>query len=228
MLKVQQENVDEIHNQHNLRPEVVMVHKQQRPDENTQVECRKVPCHQLGSLQPVSEPTGIVNSRDKDLSDKQNLQNKENGPVHQCHNDVSTEGSISDMVWVVAVKWVNTSEIPDTGICSKKPRHNGRNLVREKLVVRVGHDCWIKNPPSGVAPPYITQMVSATRLIDCSRKCDPGLQKSTQPSRRRLPTARGDRRVVKRESWILNTESGDFGCDGHLVFVYGRQKCGGG
>lgn len=73
MGEVQGENVQKVQNQDDLRPEVVMLDKENGPCPVKQVKGGKVPANVFCYLQSVCDTVSIVDCWHKDLSDKEDL-----------------------------------------------------------------------------------------------------------------------------------------------------------
>lgn len=133
--EVQQQNVDKVEHQNNLRPEEVVLYKQQCPHENTQVENGKVPANELGESISVGHARAVCR-RQKDLGDERNLGKEKNRPVQQSEHEVRAIWCVTHMVWVVLIKGRSSNKVSESRVYCKHPGEDGGHFVDEKIVLR--------------------------------------------------------------------------------------------
>lgn len=97
----------------------MFVNEKHSPSPMKQVESGEVPSDSLSDLYSVSD--GVVLCWHKDLSDKENLSQQENGPVHHGDYDVHGERGVPGMVRVVISKWVSTGKVFERIVSGDQP-----------------------------------------------------------------------------------------------------------
>lgn len=132
--KVQGKDVQEVQDQDHLGPEIVLLNEKQSPCPMEQVKGGEMPADVLGDFQSVGDSAGIVDGRNKDLGDKEDLHQQKHSPIHHGDYNVEREWSVHTVVWIVMAKWVSTNEISERIVGCNQPRQDGEDLVSEDVV----------------------------------------------------------------------------------------------